>query len=64
MKIVKKKLLNFISFVGFGWSDLETKTITPPIIPVLRSEADTSNFENYPEDSDLPNDSTWFPENF
>jgi len=44
-------------FDGFNWEGLRTRTLTPPIIPKIRSPMDSSNFDEYPPDMDgLPPD--------
>uniref|UniRef100_A0A1A7W7V9 cGMP-dependent protein kinase n=1 Tax=Iconisemion striatum TaxID=60296 RepID=A0A1A7W7V9_9TELE len=41
-------------FEGFNWEGLKKGTLTPPIIPEVSSQTDTSNFDNFPEDTDEP----------
>ncbi|XP_077999493.1 cGMP-dependent protein kinase 1-like isoform X1 [Glandiceps talaboti] len=41
-------------FEGFNWDGLRKKTVTPPIIPNVRSPTDTANFDDYPEDDEPP----------
>ncbi|XP_026822634.1 cGMP-dependent protein kinase, isozyme 2 forms cD5/T2 isoform X1 [Rhopalosiphum maidis] len=41
-------------FDGFNWEGLRNRTLTPPILPKVRSAIDTSNFDNYPPDADSP----------
>nr|ABI97017.1 foraging [Diabrotica virgifera virgifera] len=41
-------------FDGFNWEGLVTRTLTPPIIPTVQCVTDTSNFDNYPRDTDDP----------
>jgi len=36
-------------FKSIDWDDVLEKRMKPPIVPKVRSEWDTSNFENYPE---------------
>lgn len=43
-------------FQGFHWEGLESKTLTPPCIPKIKSQNDSSNFDNYPRDVDNPPD--------
>lgn len=46
-------------FDGFNWGSLINFTLTPPIVPNIRSVVDCSNFDNYPVDTDpLPPDDT------
>uniref|UniRef100_A0A2S2R382 cGMP-dependent protein kinase n=1 Tax=Sipha flava TaxID=143950 RepID=A0A2S2R382_9HEMI len=53
-------------FDGFNWEGLRTRTLTPPILPVVRSAIDTSNFDNYPPDADSPppDDNSGWDSNF
>ncbi|KAF2358334.1 Protein kinase domain, partial [Trinorchestia longiramus] len=41
-------------FEGFYWDALKTRKLTPPIIPTVRSVLDSSNFDDYPADSEDP----------
>ncbi|XP_042866926.1 cGMP-dependent protein kinase, isozyme 2 forms cD5/T2-like isoform X2 [Penaeus japonicus] len=41
-------------FEGFYWEGLKNRTLTPPIVPNVRSVIDCSNFDEYPPDSDGP----------
>ncbi|MED6248138.1 cGMP-dependent protein kinase 1 [Ataeniobius toweri] len=41
-------------FEGFNWDGLRKGTLTPPITPKVSSPIDTSNFDNFPEDTDEP----------
>jgi len=43
-------------FQGFHWEGLESKSLTPPYIPKIKSHSDSSNFDNYPRDVDNPPD--------
>ncbi|EFX84317.1 hypothetical protein DAPPUDRAFT_194528 [Daphnia pulex] len=44
-------------FDGFNWEGLRNRTLTPPIIPQIKSAMDSSNFDEYPPDMDgLPPD--------
>lgn len=44
-------------FDGFYWEGLRNKTLTPPILPTVKSVTDTSNFDEYPNDNEpLPPD--------
>lgn len=44
-------------FDGFYWEGLRNKTLTPPILPTVKNVTDTSNFDEYPTDSEpLPPD--------
>ncbi|XP_061563683.1 cGMP-dependent protein kinase 1 [Cololabis saira] len=49
-------------FEGFNWDGLKKGTLTPPIVPVVSSAVDTSNFDSFPEDREDPppdDDSGW-----
>ncbi|CAK6980902.1 cGMP-dependent protein kinase 1-like isoform X1 [Scomber scombrus] len=41
-------------FEGFNWEGLRKGTLTPPIIPAVSSQTDTSNFDSFPEDTEEP----------
>ncbi|PSN58180.1 cGMP-dependent protein kinase [Blattella germanica] len=41
-------------FDGFNWEGLLNHTLIPPITPKVRNVTDTSNFDDYPPDSDGP----------
>jgi len=41
-------------FDGFNWEGLRTRTLSPPIMPKIQSHLDTSNFDEYPTDTDGP----------
>jgi len=41
-------------FDGFNWEGLRQKTLQPPILPKIQSHLDTSNFDEYPMDSEGP----------
>jgi len=41
-------------FDGFNWEGLRQKNLHPPIIPSIQSHLDTSNFDEYPMDSEGP----------
>ncbi|XP_043597659.1 cGMP-dependent protein kinase, isozyme 2 forms cD5/T2 isoform X3 [Bombus pyrosoma] len=44
-------------FDGFNWEGLRSRTLAPPIMPRVQSATDTTNFDEYPPDSDpLPPD--------
>jgi len=53
-EILNKCLLYSRWFDGFNWEGLRNRTLTPPILPKVRSAIDTSNFDNYPPDADSP----------
>ncbi|XP_039276964.1 cGMP-dependent protein kinase, isozyme 1 isoform X2 [Nilaparvata lugens] len=48
-------------FQGFDWDGLRNRTLVPPIVPQIHSPTDTSNFDNYPKEADIPpdEDSHW-----
>ncbi|XP_008197144.1 cGMP-dependent protein kinase, isozyme 2 forms cD5/T2 isoform X2 [Tribolium castaneum] len=41
-------------FDGFNWEGLVNRTLTPPILPQVKHVTDTSNFDDYPPDTDTP----------
>ncbi|PVD38919.1 hypothetical protein C0Q70_01544 [Pomacea canaliculata] len=41
-------------FESFNWDGLRTKTLKAPIIPNVKSSADTSNFDDYPDEEENP----------
>jgi len=43
-------------YQGFDWEGLEARTLTPPIIPKIKASTDTSNFDSYPREEDIPPD--------
>lgn len=53
-------------FDGFNWEGLRQRTLTPPIMPKIKSHLDTSNFDAYPKDNDVlpPDDISGWDENF
>lgn len=53
-------------FDGFNWEGLRQRTLQPPILPSIQSHLDTSNFDEYPMDSDgpPPDDVTGWDEQF
>ena len=46
---VLKRLKKHKWFKGFDWNALINLAMTPPIVPELRGEGDTGNFDQYPE---------------
>lgn len=54
-EIVKNKW-----FEGFNWEALRSTTLSPPILPVISTPTDSSNFDDYPPDNDPtpPDDNT------
>lgn len=53
-------------FDGFNWEGLRNRTLIPPILPKVRSVTDTSNFDDYPPDSEgaPPDDLTGWDTDF
>jgi len=53
-------------FDGFNWEGLRQRNLQPPIIPSIQSHLDTSNFDEYPMDSEgtPPDDVTGWDEHF
>ena len=51
-----KYMLNKHYFQGFDWDGLNGKTLTPPILPAVSSASDSSNFDKYPRDENIPSD--------
>ncbi|XP_043262893.1 cGMP-dependent protein kinase, isozyme 2 forms cD5/T2 isoform X2 [Colletes gigas] len=41
-------------FDGFNWEGLRARTLEPPIMPSIQNAIDTTNFDEYPPDSDPP----------
>ncbi|XP_031836326.1 cGMP-dependent protein kinase for isoform X2 [Nomia melanderi] len=41
-------------FDGFNWEGLRARTLEPPIMPRVQGATDTTNFDEYPPDSDPP----------
>ncbi|CAG2120085.1 unnamed protein product [Medioppia subpectinata] len=39
-------------FDGFYWEGLKNRTLSPPIVPLIRSAIDNSNFDQYPPDTE------------
>lgn len=63
-KFTRKKniiLKCFRWFQGFDWDGLINKTLTAPIVQPVRSPCDTSNFDCFSKDNDIPPDelSNW-----
>jgi len=54
-------------FDGFYWEGLRTRTLTPPILPTVKTVTDTTNFDDYPPESAEsmpPDDLSGWDENF
>lgn len=43
-------------FQGFNWEGLRYRTLTPPIVPHVENATDTSNFDTFPHEFELPPD--------
>lgn len=41
-------------FDGFYWDGLRSRSLTPPIMPEVKSVIDTANFDDYPPDPESP----------
>ncbi|XP_076284665.1 cGMP-dependent protein kinase, isozyme 2 forms cD5/T2-like [Lasioglossum baleicum] len=41
-------------FDGFNWESLRSRTLEPPIMPRVQGATDTTNFDEYSPDSELP----------
>ncbi|XP_035669661.1 cGMP-dependent protein kinase 1-like [Branchiostoma floridae] len=41
-------------FQGFDWDGLTTQSTQPPIVPKVRGPSDTSNFDKYSRETDIP----------
>jgi len=53
-------------FDGFNWEGLCNRSLSPPIIPLIHSAMDSSNFDEYPPDMDglPPDDNTGWDADF
>ncbi|XP_019635299.1 PREDICTED: cGMP-dependent protein kinase 2-like isoform X3 [Branchiostoma belcheri] len=45
-------------FQGFDWDGLTTQSTQPPIVPKVRGPQDTSNFDKYSRETDIPPEET------
>ncbi|XP_066303871.1 cGMP-dependent protein kinase 1-like isoform X1 [Branchiostoma lanceolatum] len=45
-------------FQGFDWDGLTTQSTQPPIVPRVRGPNDTSNFDKYSRETDIPPEET------
>jgi len=43
-------------YQGFDWEGLEARTLSPPIVPKIKASNDTSNFDSYPREEEIPPD--------
>ncbi|KAJ0409281.1 hypothetical protein P43SY_006778 [Pythium insidiosum] len=56
-------ILIYELLTGFGWDALFNKTIKPPIIPQIRDDFDTSNFEDFRHEvEDAGSECEWDPD--
>jgi protein kinase A len=46
-------------YVDFDWDGVNQRKSIPPIIPVVTSDGDTSNFDNYPDSLEEPPEPTY-----
>jgi cGMP-dependent protein kinase 1 len=51
-----KDIIKHPWFEGFNWEGLHRRSMSPPIKPNIKSVTDASNFDEYPEDTDIPPD--------
>lgn len=42
-------------FKGYDWAALMNSGVQPPIVPVVKGDGDTHNFDKYPDSIDDPN---------
>jgi len=51
----------YMWFAGMDWTGLENRTLTPPHLPKIAGSTDTSNFDNYGEEAQDPDEdlSSW-----
>lgn len=63
MKHGIKDIINHRWFSSFQWESLRTKTMKPPIIPQVRDDFDTSNFEDFRHEVEDPGlECDWDPD--
>jgi len=63
MKNGVKDIIKHKWFSGFDWDGLLSKSMTPPIQPVVKNPEDMSNYDEYPEDEgSVPVCMDWDPE--
>lgn len=53
-ELMAASLFIFRWFDGFYWDGLRSRSLTPPIMPDVKSVIDTTNFDDYPPDPDSP----------
>ena len=41
-------------FAGMNWQGIENRTLKPPHLPIIAGVKDTSNFDNYQEEIQEP----------
>lgn len=51
-----KDIMKHKWFDGFNWDGLRSHKLQPPIVPKIKSPTDASNFDEYDEDLDIPQD--------
>ncbi|KAL3308182.1 hypothetical protein Ciccas_013290 [Cichlidogyrus casuarinus] len=51
-----REVQKHVWFEGFNWEGLRKRLVTPPIVPQVKSAIDTSNFDSYLPDADIPPD--------
>ncbi|RLN26067.1 hypothetical protein BBO99_00000517 [Phytophthora kernoviae] len=63
MKHGIKDIINHRWFSSFQWESLRTKTMKPPIVPQIRDDFDTSNFEDFRHEVEDPGlECDWDPD--
>ena len=54
--LVILKIISFRWFQGFDWDGLANITLISPIIQKVNGPLDTSNFDIFPKEEDIPQD--------
>ncbi|KUF96767.1 cGMP-dependent protein kinase [Phytophthora nicotianae] len=63
MKHGIKDIINHRWFSSFQWDSLKTKSMKPPIVPQIRDDFDTSNFEDFRHEVEDPgHECDWDPD--
>ncbi|KAE9357268.1 hypothetical protein PF008_g3243 [Phytophthora fragariae] len=63
MKHGIKDIINHRWFSGFQWDSLRNKSMKPPIVPQVRDDFDTSNFEDFRHEIEDPgHECDWDPD--
>lgn len=63
MKHGIKDIINHRWFSSFQWESLRNKSMKPPIVPQVRDDFDTSNFEDFRHEVEDPGlECDWDPE--